>query len=447
MDTLQKFITVFVSMVIASVAHAGEPTVNPLEMDKFYELGLQHLTNHEYSQKLLLINHPYAQRLAQYYAQITPVKTIYVKNFVYDCIPFDQQQSIIGLPVAEKNIITKAAKNAAEENLKKLQQPENYKLYKAMLDRKSNTCPFDYVSQVRPFDASKYSKPSKFNQQNDLMDGPVTNYAWAQLMFPGNSPNLLTVDMNTQPTTNPVGGITPNTFFAANDINAYTPTNPSECIINVQWLTSPNYPNQSIEYGWQTWNGVSPFLFSYGNSNGWKNGWPGNIPVTLIPNVPFPLNQPNNYYASLSLYYILSSKGPNDPACLNDPNGCYVMQVATMDQGVRSGGFWNIGFYTKKPGNLPPPNESVSNFVYQGFTQWHFGLEVQCQAPQKGMSCSQAVCAAGAFYNAGTTYLSTTNQRLFNLRDFNTAAPGISSNYSPGILPEGQMEFSGCSEL
>lgn len=403
------------------------------------------MTSLEYSQQLSQINDPHAKSLALYYSKIKPIKTVYVKSFAFDCIPFDQQQGIIDRPLHEKQIMVDSAKKVAAENLEWLQLPENKELLKNMLSQQTNGCPLGSISQVRPSDEHLYAAlPSNLKSSHNLTGDPKINYGYSDMdfkYFP-----KLTVDMNTQPPEVPVGGITPNVFFAADDIHAYTPTHPGECIINVQWLTSPNYPNQSIEYGWQTWYGVAPFLFSYGNSNNWGQGWPGNIPVVQMPNEPFPLNQPNNYHASLSLYYIMSSKGPNDPKCLNDPYGCYVMQVATMDKGVRTSGFRGVGLYTKKPGYLDA-EKKINNFVYQGFTLWTFGLELQCQTSKQGVKCYYPVCAAGAFYNAGTTYLSTTNERTFSLQNFTKGPTGISSIWSPGALPAGKMEFSGCSYI
>ncbi len=91
--------------------------------------------------------------------------------------------------------------------------------------------------------------------------------------------------------------------------------------------------------------------------------------------------------------------------------------------------------------------KKINNFVYQGFTLWTFGLELQCQTSKQGVKCYYPVCAAGAFYNAGTTYLSTTNERTFSLQNFTKGPTGISSIWSPGALPAGKMEFSGCSYI
>ena len=194
------------------------------------------------------------------------------------------------------------------------------------------------------------------------------------------------------------------TLKMANDM--ITATNANNVTINQLWLA--DLVSQTVEFGWWTWGGYAPYLFAYSTNSGYKNA---PVSFTSASGTPFPANQPGNYHQTLSLYYIVASKGPRDSFCGGDPAGCYALEVATTLLGVRTSDFWLVGWYSK------------SNYVYQNFTNFETGLEIH--------SGGVSEPAFGTIYNAGTN-LTQNNEQDFNLQSFGQV-PGVTNTWNPSF--------------
>lgn len=425
-------------LLLAGCNSGQSPISNPnLEnshaaQSEILALGSQNISSQQYAAELKQINSPDAQALASYYSKINPVKIIQKQQFIYDCIPFEQQQAIIDLPATQKEVAIKNANEILTSMENRLSSSENQKLYANSFTSGDN-CPFGLISQMRPnSDLPKMRNPrqNSLNKNNSIITDPSpsdpTKYGYKILTFPNNLTYYSVPLMATQPASGTTG---PNVFFASNDINAIT--QPGNRFIDHQmWLMNNT---QSIEFGWTSYGGTPPALFAYGNTSQPISAIPGNVPFIAAPGTPFPANQGLNYHQTLSLYYLIADKRPGDSYCGGDPSGCYALEVAETNQGSKPTGYWLVGWYSK------------SYFNTATMTTLELGMELH-YGPD---SSPPPTNAYGAIYNAGIN-LTRSDEQDFSLQNFQnftypagTPLNGVYATWSPGLLPVGVMTFSG----
>ncbi|MGF1926262.1 MAG: hypothetical protein ACQUHE_18970, partial [Bacteroidia bacterium] len=104
-------------------------------------LGCQNLTVQQYAAELNKVNTTFGKQLSEYYSKISPLQTIFKQGVVLDCIPFEQQESIIDLPADQKDAAINHAHQILFEMLEKLTLPENQELLNNISSHDNESCP------------------------------------------------------------------------------------------------------------------------------------------------------------------------------------------------------------------------------------------------------------------------------------------------------------------